>query len=255
MNTIENTIALVVLLDPEDNRAKSWARLLTGVFSDVFVVHGVNSWGKLDVVQDKIKTLLNSERPSPLQVSAVFTHRNDHKKDVARILDTIQGHYHRFVFSGPGVPEGDSTGIPIVRNTVPWCLSEQDAQELRDFVVGIRKDLPSCCRRESFGFLVALAILCQGYLAARGRADLLNIEPGVLEQCYQSKTAAASVLEKRWWLAPFGGDVDILRTAIRKECSAQIAPAEIESLLAKIGENNDLEVASALRSILDILNR
>ncbi len=254
MNKMENAIALVVLLDPEDDRAISWARLLTNVFSDVFVVHGVNSWGRLDVVRDEIKTLLNSERPSPLEVSAVFTHRNDDKKDVARILDTIQGEYYRFVFSGPGVPEGDSAGIPIVRNTDPWSLSDQDAKEIHEFVIGIRQDLPSCCKRESFSFLVALAILCQGYLAARGRFDLLGVNA---EKAAEYRTppaeAVARVLDRKWWLAPFQG-FD-LTSEIRKECNEQSLPSEIARLVDNFGNGDDQCVSAALRKIDVILNQ
>ncbi len=244
-------IALVVCLSKTDPRLIAWARLLAKKFQAVVTISGEDDWETFVLTKDHSEPLSKSARPK--RVSAAFIHASDDATRVQSILECLEGDFKRFVFSSPGVESAESPSIPIVQKTNPWWLREQDATELFDYTVGTRTDLPACCKPESFSFLCALGILCQGYLIAKARLDLLGVEGSQIKHCCSlAKDAAVKVTDSRWWLTPFDG-FD-LQDEIRKECPEQSVPAEIQSLLDSLGSDDDNRVAVALKKIEAVLN-
>lgn len=104
---------------------------------------------------------------------------------------------------------------------------------------------------ESKVALPALAILCQGYLVARGRTDLLGLGGNLtLNAIPIPESSKAKVVDSDWWHLPFKGIN--LAEAVTRECRG-IVPAEIARLITQLGGQDDSVVAAALRKIQDIL--
>lgn len=252
MNDTKTLTAVVVLLNSKDTRLKAWANLLMKNFAQVWLVSGIDAWGKLDPDQNTIVSSLKSERPTVADV--VLVHRSDNPTDVSSILSSIKSDFKRFVFSGPGVSSAEPLTIPIFRKTEPWDLADRDGKELFDYVAGKRTDMPACCTPEVFSFLCALAILCQGYLIARGRTDLLGANSTQLPTLPDLPAGVAlTVCERKWWLHPFEGFA--LEEEICKECPEHRIPDDIRSLLDNLGGDDEIKVATALKGIQAVLNQ
>ncbi|RJP49274.1 MAG: hypothetical protein C4586_07650 [Anaerolineaceae bacterium] len=108
--------------------------------------------------------------------------------------------------------------------------------------------------------LIALAILCQGYLVARGRADLLyeGASTTSLRPLTNRQRIAQVVTEAKWWLEPFDGIN--LKEEVAKECNGPI-PKHVETLLSRIEARINLDnqdddtVANALRETRNALKQ
>lgn len=108
-------------------------------------------------------------------------------------------------------------------------------------------------------FLVALSILCQGYLAVRERIDLLMPEVKQPEKMRRAPPGAKQIVTDvaGWWLKPFEGMR--LKEQLEEECHGSI-PNEIGELLAVLKgpvlkPEDDHIVNDALRKIQALLNR
>lgn len=252
MNVEITFTAVVVCLNQNDPRLSNWGRLLSSRFQHVWLIWGRDGWGEFNLASGEIASVPKAQRP--VKTDVVLIHRSDDIITVGEILNSFEIGYKRFVFSGPGIVSAEGVDIPIMRGTNPFALNERDSSEICDYVAGKRVELPSCCKpEETSSCLFALAVLCQGYLVARNRADLLGIEAAPFSFTRALPNDLGMVVTKPdWWRKPFDG-INLV-DAVAKECGGDV-PSEVRKLLDSPGGEDETAVAAAHSKIRELLKQ
>src|ERR1051326_9136684 len=163
-------IAAVLCGDDADTRRNAWAQLLVRRFRVVWLSSDGRYWKAFPDETAKAANLT--------AVDAVFFHDSDRRLDgELRGVTATQV----FLFHESGTPKQRESYLPILRQAGDSIdLTQQDVDEIADYVAHpqLRMDIPSCCTPRSRDYLLpALAILCQGYLAAHACAGLWSNLP------------------------------------------------------------------------------
>lgn len=134
----------------------------------------------------------------PTSVGCVFVHGSDSSSWEKAKTKLGGGFGKLFVFDSSGNPPGMEKGICILRSTNPFSLTEKDAAEICKYATDTSgtAPLPSCCRRAA-KHLIALDILCQGYLVAHG---LLGGSLEVASASNERPPFKPTAKPSEWWL-------------------------------------------------------
>lgn len=197
----------------------------------------------------------------------VFLHSHTHATDVAlREWSRDNGTRHLVLIGSGG---GISESLSDHANRVHACwwkpqdlVSEHVRTEVRSLVSAIKdnaRDWWKWLQPTDTSVLIALTILCQGYLAARDRYDLLCTKDQRPHKTSPVPAEAAqTVVRTDWWKHPFTG-VE-LDQEVENECHGD-TPDEIKKLLKILGgpENlyaeHDSVVGGAFTRIQALLNQ
>jgi hypothetical protein len=139
-------------------------------------------------------------------------------------------------------------------------LAKARNASIADRQVAFQKAWDAFDHSDDHSVLVALAILSQGYLVARGRINMLVEGAGrtLPVSAPNSQRIARAVTEPSWWLNPFDGIN--LKLAVAEEWGGPV-PGEVVSLLDKLearielGPQDDKTVANVLQEVRNILER
>ena len=101
--------------------------------------------------------------------------------------------------------------------------------------------------------ILALAVLCQGYLVARNRGDLLGLNAAQFPiMSSLPEDIAKTVTEPDWWRKPFDG-INLV-DAVAQECGGDV-PSEIRKLLDSPGGEDETTIAAAHSKIRELLKQ
>jgi hypothetical protein len=123
------------------------------------------------------------------------------------------------------------------------------------FVGGIERDSIDFTLLEPANLpcILALAVLCQGYLVARNRADLLGLDAAQFPITRSlPEGIAKTVTEPDWWRKPFDG-INLV-DAVAKECGGDV-PSEVRKLLDNPGGEDETAIAAAHSKIRELLKQ
>ncbi len=230
MNTV------LVISDRKDSRVKDFADIFAGLGHELILASGNGiTWCKVGPNGAFGPLLAHALRPDLATV--LLVHRSDFKESRENLSKQLtKGWGKGFVFNSPGDPASIEGFIRILRPTKPFSLTAKHAQEICEFASDITgsKPLPTCCCVETEKqHLIALDILCQGYLVARNRTDLLGFKATQLPNWKAvPENIAQIVSEPEWWRRPFDGIS--LEDAIAAECGGT-TPPELRPLLDNPG--------------------
>ena len=163
--------AIVVCND--STRLRGWEAILRPHFAEVWLTKDTITWGEG-----------TKQGNRPKAVDALFLHEGDQHltEKLASLKSTAW-----FVFNEVGTPrmasKGGPTYLSILREAGAVIdLMPTDIQEVADYSLGIREEIPTCCQPLVRDLLLpALAILCEGFLIADACAKIwtAGLEPVV----------------------------------------------------------------------------
>ena len=250
---------ILVIADATDLRVAEFAKIFAGLGHELILVSNDGTmWAKVTADGTCEPPLRAGDRPCSATVLLV------HRSDLKEAIDALHAQLNRiwpkaFIFNAPGNPLPIDGFLQILKKTNRFELSREDAQEICRYAednTGL-VPLPTCCSAENVRHhLIALDILCQGYLVARNRANLLGHELTQLPLLRPLPEGTANIVTTvDWWLKPFDGMIP--RDAVARECGGAMA-SEIQELLDNLGGMDDgavSRVATAHFKICDILKQ
>jgi hypothetical protein len=149
-------------------------------------------------------TAVSPSEKVPPQVAAAFVHTG--LDDPAHWTTSGVRAGRVFTFSTGGDPPANADEYPIYRRIVPRepgaaPLSDPELDELCDFVLGRREEVPEVCRRlPALDMLIKLSVLSQGYLAAHADPRTGQPELDRLDDVQEAREICAAALERMGWV-------------------------------------------------------
>jgi hypothetical protein len=184
----ERSVAIVFC---GDDRRIEWGKILAPHFTIVFGLGRSRSYKPFESVNGAMRE--GSPVPHaqvPKNATAIFVHTGELQEFSDYVQRVATGHC--FDFNEVGTPLPRENTIRILRRTLPFELTDQDAAEIFAYVTRFRSELPKCCQSlPNYDLLSAIAILCQGYLTIRATDSYVRGMP-------LSGTVKAAVEQMGW---------------------------------------------------------
>jgi len=226
------TIVLVIH-EKTNPRIKEFTTIFEGLGHEFFLAttHMGIDWFRLDSTGDW-KPISKPERP--VSATVLLMHGGDYEESHQAVsAQLVNGWGKAFIFNAPGDPPIIEGFIRILRPTNPFGLVKKHAKEICEFAVdtSVSAPLPSCCVHAA-KHLIALDILCQGYLFAHG---LLIGAPGSKSEFPTTeawKRIELSTERTEWWLRGLGvQSLEELQAKLQEE---ELLPVSAEKVANKL---------------------
>lgn len=218
----------------KDQRCTSFGKLFGGLGHDTVLAYGDGrKWAPIDAETGAVLAPLSSEQ-RPTRVDCVLIHGSDYDDSWPQAKAQLKDGYGKaYIFNASGDPPTKDGMIRILRSTNPFGLTPKHATELCDHAADTSAfaPLPSCCVHTA-KHLIALDILCQGYLFAHG---LLIGAPGSKSGFLTPearKRIKLSTESTEWWLRGLG--VQSLEELPAKFQEEELPPASAEEVANKL---------------------
>jgi hypothetical protein len=230
---------VLVISNQDSPRIKEFARIFADIECELLLVSGNGvTWSLVDS-SGNCAPLANIYNPDSADV--LLMHGGDYDGSLGQVkAKLVKGWGKAFIFNSPGSPPHKDGFIRILRPTEPasFGVTERHAKELIEYALASTRSapLPSCCY-EAAKHLVALDILCQGYLFTHEHHGSLPITLlSGKDSIWRKQTET-----REWWLKGLG--VDSLENLTKELIEDKVVPDNAKRVVTSLSKAIDFHPA------------